>query len=157
MDDGVASLIGAIVGGGLATATSFGLDARRAKQSALADEAVRRLQARQAARMILDELSEIHLILDEALHTGHWSRNAGASLPTRNWRQYSSALAASGISDDRWTWISMAFQAAREGNGRKQRADAQGGILDGDDRDYLVTAVQAVTDGIEALRNSAFA
>jgi hypothetical protein len=109
MDPALASLLGAIVGGLIASGSNVGLDMIRARRERAGAEAREHRDARRAARLIVEELESARRLLASSVDANHrtW-RPHERQLPAASWARYSTDFALV-ASDDQWDAASSAY------------------------------------------------
>ena len=154
MNEALAGLIGAVVGGALTSGSNIALEAIRSRRAArLATQAEAR-QSRQVRRLVDDELVAAAARLSELGLRRTWPQVA-EPLSTRHWRSYGPVLAASAIDDDTWAWLADAYQAVHEANARIATAHARTELqIEPDDADHLAGIAGSIQQALEQLRKA---
>jgi hypothetical protein len=112
MSDAGIALVGAIIGGSLTAGSNVVLELIRGHRSKKADTARRNAEARQAARLVLEDLDSIEATIREAVKAdGFW--HASRTLPAASWSEYRSVLAIAFDGEpSSWRFVALAFQHA---------------------------------------------
>ena len=152
MDQALAGLIGAVVGGLLTGGSNWTLEGRRQRRADMRATVDGQRELREAARLIDDELVAGVVTLAEAAQAGTWPRT-NEELPVERWRTYGPVVARSDVGETTWTPLAEAYQTVREVNSRILVAHRNGAVtLDADDRDYLLGVQSTLEDALEAMR-----
>jgi len=108
VDPAVSTLIGVLLGGGVASGTSVRLESLRARREEQAAEKREEREARRAARLLAEELEYGRRLLATALQKGYQTWEPPRSIPTSAWTEYRAdfALVASG---EQWATVAAAF------------------------------------------------
>jgi hypothetical protein len=113
VDPALASLLGALIGGSIASGSNLVIDRARARREAQAAEAISETETRLAARLLYDELDHVELLLAEvAKHSRlgwNWSP-PDRPLPLSTWGEQRAVLAAH-AEDAVWSTVASAYAA----------------------------------------------
>jgi hypothetical protein len=115
MDPALASLLGAITGGGIASGANLLIERARARRDARAERARFAVETRRAARLIYDELDYAKFLLSRPLKSGRFGCDwepPKRPLPRSGWTEHRSVLAAHG--DDQVWGLAASTYAALE-------------------------------------------
>lgn len=109
VDPAVSTLIGVLLGGGIASGTSFRLERARADRERQAAEERERREARRAARLLAEELEYGRRLLARAQERGHYTWEPPRRLlPASAWTEYRADFALVST-DEQWASVATAF------------------------------------------------
>jgi hypothetical protein len=108
---GGATILGALIAFG----STFFFERRREMFAAAKRFEANRVQMRQAARLVFQELlevaSSVQLACDANEPLQRWWVSPPTDLPTAAWREYRGVLASWMVDDDDWHWLAGAYGA----------------------------------------------
>jgi hypothetical protein len=108
MEDALLPLLGVLVGGGIASFTSFRLEGLRAAREEKAAGQRDHRDARRAARLLAEELQYGRRLLATALEKDYYTWEPPRSIPTSAWTEYRADFALV-ASDEQWATVAAAF------------------------------------------------
>ena len=111
VDPALASLLGALIGGAIASGSNLVIDRARAGREAKAAKAATDTETRRAARLLYDELDYAELVLTDVAHNRRvgWSWDPpSVPLPLSTWDEQRAALAAH-ADDAVWAAVASAY------------------------------------------------
>jgi hypothetical protein len=108
VDPAVQTLLGVLLGGGIASGTNFRLEAVRAKREKRAGEQRDRRDARRSARLIAEELEYGRRMLATALEENYYTWEPPRTIPASAWTEYRADFALV-ASDEQWATVAAAF------------------------------------------------
>jgi hypothetical protein len=110
MDPAVASLLGAIIGGTLTAGSNVLLDWVRGKRESKAVSQRDRRDARQAARLIAEEVEYSRRLLRRAHERAIFTwEPPNRLLPSATWTEHRAEFAGGPVSDEEWLTVSRAY------------------------------------------------
>jgi hypothetical protein len=109
VDTALASLLGAVIGGGIASSSSLGLERIQARREREAADRRDRREARRAARLLAEELEAGRRLLARAQENGWYTWEPPKRLlPAAAWTEYRSDFATQ-ATDEEWRTVAAAF------------------------------------------------
>jgi hypothetical protein len=109
MDSALASLLGAVVGGGIAASSNLGVEAFRSRRSTKADKARDQRETRRASRLLTQELEAGRSLIEESVARDYFIwEPPERELPAAAWNEHRATLAEQG-SDEDWEALAAAY------------------------------------------------
>lgn len=118
-------LIGAVVGGGLTSGATLGVEIYRSRAARLVRQRAEAAEMHKSVRLVAEELLEAVFMLDIAIEEREWWPRE-ERLPTEAWQEHRSTLALA-LNDDEWSWLSNSYSILARLNRQVDQYRSHGG------------------------------
>lgn len=110
MDAALASLLGAVIGGGIASGSNLGVEWYRDRRQARVSEENTKINLRRSSRLLMEEMRYGRSLILKAEQRGYFTwEPPRRELPNAAWGEHRASLAEHGSSDD-WTAVARVYE-----------------------------------------------